>query len=270
METSFDKRIVRYEEIHNILQEDFDFLCNLINPKKDQLILDLGAGYGSCTREIIKRYSKNKFNFILTDNSDVQLNRAKSEIPKSILDYNSPSDATFILDDITNSNLSKDTFDIIIAKMVIHEINRSKQLSALKEIYRLLKPGGKLIIWDLYLHNDNQKFFQSIISQKDKLCKFDTLYKNRYFLTGKEIFNNLTLANFKIITKEKDIMTPLTTYNRLKDEFNNDRCLLDLWHLFILEEARKANPFILFDLSFKYNGEYISLTPPKAILTAIK
>lgn len=270
MQTSFDKRIVRYEEIHSIRQEHFDTLCSLVNPFKNQNILDLGSGYGACTRELIKHYPNNKFIFTLTDNSEVQLERSKKEIPKIILESNSPSEVIFDSDDITKSKFDDNSFDVIIAKMVIHEINKKDQLSALKEIIRLLKPGGKFIFWDLYLNNDTQSFFQSIITEKDRLCEFETLYKNRYFLTGKEIFNLFTIAGFNGITKEEDIMTPLITSNRLKDEFKNDKSLLQKWHSFILDKAKNTDPYILFNLSFKDFGGYMEITPPKAIITAYK
>jgi ubiquinone/menaquinone biosynthesis C-methylase UbiE len=269
-QTSFDMRIVRYEDIHSIRQEHFDTLCSLVNPFINQKILDLGSGYGACTRELIKHYPSNKFIFTLTDNSDVQLERSKKEIPQIIQNSNSPSLVNYDLDDITTSKFSDNTFDVIIAKMVIHEINKNDQLNAIKEIFRILKPGGKLIYWDLYLNHDTQLFFQSIITEKDRLCGFETLCKNRYFLTGKEILDYLLAAGFSKIIKEEDIMTPVVTSKRLKDEFKGDESLLNQWHNYIHDMAKNTNPYILFNLSFKDFGTYLSITPPKAIITAFK
>ena len=270
IETSFDKRIVRYEEIHSIKQEHFDVLCSLLNPIDNQKILDLGAGYGACTREILRHYPNVKFFFTLADNSAVQLERAKREIPQIILDNDSPSSINFELDNIINSKFADDSFDIIIAKMVLHEINKGSQLSALKEIYRILKPNGKFIFWDLYLDNDSREFFQTIINEKDRLCGFDTLYRNRYFLTGKEIFDLFELAGFCKATKELDLMTPIITSKRLKEEFSNNSLLLNEWNTFIREKAKITDPYILFNLSYKDCNEYLMLVPPKAIVTAHK
>lgn len=270
MQTSFDKRLVRYEEIHSIRQEHFNTLCSLVDPNSNQQILDLGSGYGACTRELIKYYPKNEFVFTLTDNSPVQLERSKEEIPQIIVSYNSPAKVNFISDDIVNSIFKDNTFDVIIAKMVIHEIKKDEQLKALKEVYRLLKPGGKFILWDLYLNSDTQSFFQSIIAEKDRLCGFDTLFNNRYFLTGREIFTLLTQSDFFGISKEEDILTPVITINRLSSEFKNDKLLLQMWHSYILEKAENTDPYILFNLSFKNRGEYFMITPPKAIIVAHK
>lgn len=270
MKTSFDKRIVRYEEIHSIKQEHFDTLCSLVDPFDGQKILDLGSGYGACTRELVKFYPQYKFIFTLSDNSDVQLNRSKIEIPKIFIEQNSSSVVNFITDDIVYSKLEDNTFDVIIAKMVIHEINKNQQLNALEEIYRILKPGGKFIFWDLYLNNETKSFFQTIIKEKDRLCEFDTLCNNRNFLTGCDIYNLFSKTGFKNILKEEDIMTPVITANRLKDEFKNDINLLERWHSFIIEKAKYTDPYILFNLSFKNFGDYMMITPPKAIITAYK
>lgn len=270
IQTSFDKRIVRYEEVHSIRQADFDALCWLIDPSRDKRILDLGAGYGACTRELIKHYPEADFSFTLADNSEVQLGRSRLEIPETLKVYHSPSTVDYVVDDIIQTQFAEELFDVVIAKMVLHEIKKPLQLVALQQIRRLLRPNGKLIIWDLYLNKETQSFFQSIITEKDRLCDFETLYSDRYFLTGKEMFELLNQAGFSGIQKEQDILTPVITKNRLRDEFKNNRVLLESWHLFIRTLASRVDRFTLFDLSFRDFGEYVSLIPPKALVMAHK
>ena len=270
MQTSFDKRIVRYEEIHSIRQQDFDAFCSLIDPNKDLSILDLGAGYGACTRELINHYPDAPFAFTLADNSVVQLERSKSEIPVILRGNKSSATVAYVIDNIVESLFSEHSFDVVIAKMVLHEIKRPLQITALKEIRRLLKPNGRLIIWDLYLNSETQSVFQSIITEKDRLCGFETLYRDRHFLTGKEMFESLHGAGFSTIRKEQDILTPVISTNRLKDEFKNDRELLEQWHSFIRDFAINVDQFTLFDLSFRDFGECITMVPPKALVVAQK
>lgn len=270
MKSSYDNRIVRYEEIHSIKQEHFDLLCSLVDPKDKLEILDLGSGYGSCTRELIKKYPKYRINYTLTDNSDVQIQRSKAEIPQILKACESNSIVNYEYDDIVRSKFQDNSFDIVISKMVIHEIKKEKQIDAFKEIYRILKPGGKLIFWDLYLNNYTQAFFQEIVKEKDRLCGYETLYNNRYFLRGDEIFKLLKFSNFQNIQKVEDILTPVITSNRLKSEFRNNIGLLNEWHSYISEKAKLTDPFILFNLSYRSHGDWYSITPPKAIITAIK
>ena len=270
MQTSFDKRIVRYEEVHSIQQSDFDSLCSLVDPSKDRRILDLGAGYGACTRELIRHYPTAEFEFTLADNSAVQLERSRSEIPEAVRTYNSPSKVAYTVDDILETRFADESFDVIVAKMLLHEIRESLQLRALEEMRRLLKPDGRLIIWDLYLDHHTRDFFQSIISEKDRLCEFETLYRDRHFLIGTELFDLLNRAGFTDLRKEREILSPVISKNRLRDEFGNDRLLLERWHSFIRKLARSADLFTLFDLSFSDFGEYLSLVPPKALVSAHK
>jgi 2-polyprenyl-3-methyl-5-hydroxy-6-metoxy-1,4-benzoquinol methylase len=49
-----------------------------------------------------------------------------------------------VIDDITNSKLPKASFDLILCTEVVEHIPDS--MSAIKEIYSLLKPGGILIL----------------------------------------------------------------------------------------------------------------------------
>lgn len=270
MKTSFDKRIVRYENLHNISQHHFDLMTSLIPSNDSTKILDLGSGYGACTREILRKYPSIKFDFYLSEKSSIQLNRSISEISELIDDLKSPSKVFFEKDDIIKSNFSDNTFDIVISKMVIHEINQLNQKNALKEIYRILKPGGKFIYWDLFLDKSVRNFFQEIIREKDRLCRFDTLVRDRYFLTKKEIFSYLTEVGFDNINKVADILSEISTMNRLSEEFHNDRIKINEWHTFIRSKGKNVSPFILFMLKYEDCVDHIKLTPHKVIISCIK
>jgi ubiquinone/menaquinone biosynthesis C-methylase UbiE len=268
MATSFDKRIVRYEEIHSIKEEQWDQFCSLIPSINGSNILDIGAGYGSCTREVVKRNLDVSFKITLSENSEVQLARAKSELPKLI--EGSKSKVDFVYDDITSSNFENNSFDIVMCKMVIHEINPKKQLSAFKEIYRILKPNGFVVYWDLFLNDITKPIFSKVILEKDRLCGFKTLVKNRNFLKSQTTFNYFAEAGFKNLTKKFDIMSPVISSNRLKDEFKGDEKLLEKWHSYIRNLANHSDPFLLFNLSYIDNGKCLTFTPQKVIIKACK
>lgn len=264
---SFDVRIVRYEYIHSIKDEFFDELVKTANPQHGQNILDAGCGYGAVTREILKRAKNKKINCFLADANHTQLLRAKEELGK--IDAHK-SEIKFFIDNLVDTKFEENTFDTIIAKMVIHEIPLKKQQQAIKNAYRILKPNGKLIIWDMALDNDTQHFIQEIIRMKDKLAGFKTLEKNRYFLRFDEIKALLSNAGFKKAKKEYQILSPVITHKRLEQEFGNSKVKLNKWHNFIRKKASETNSIILNKLKFTDEGESISFVPPKAIITAIK
>ncbi len=267
LKDSFDVRIVRYEYIHSIKDEFFDELAKIANPQNGQNILDAGCGYGAVTREILKRAKNKKLNCFLADANHTQLMRAKEELGS--IDGHK-SETKFFIDNLVDTKFEENTFDTIIAKMVIHEIPLEKQKQAIENAYRILKPNGKLIIWDMALDNDTQLFIQEVIRMKDKLAGFKTLEKNRYFLRFDEIKTLLSSAGFKKAKKEYQIVSPVITHKRLEQEFGNSKAKLNKWHKFIREKAKETKPTILKKLKFADEGESISFVPPKAIITAIK
>lgn len=265
---SFDVRIVRYEYIHSIKDEFFDELVKIANPKSGENILDAGCGYGSVTREILKRSKDKKLNCFLADSNHTQLLRAQEELTN--LDNKHKSEVKFFIDNLIDTKFKENTFDTVIAKMVIHEIPFKKQQQAIENAYRILKPKGKLIIWDMALDDKTQMIIQDIIRMKDKLAGFKTLEKNRYFLRFDEIKNLLSNAGFTNAKKEYQIISPVITHKRLEQEFGNSKKKLEKWHDFIRERAKQVEPAILKKLKFTDEGNSISFIPPKAIITAIK
>jgi ubiquinone/menaquinone biosynthesis C-methylase UbiE len=271
MITSFDNRIVRYEDIHNIKKEHFKSLCKIIVPKNDMNILDLGCGYAACTREIISSFPHFLFNFTLMDSSQIQIKRAEKEINLTLKKTKSNSLISYINEDILYTKLSSQSFDVIIAKMLIHEIPKHFQLKAIKQMYRLLTKGGLLIIWDLNLDKNNQGFINKIFAEKDLLCNYVTLFNNRYFYRVDELYKNLLSAKFTTLKKEKNILsTFICTENRLQQEFEGDRIKLRKWIDYIRTLTKKIKPFTLIELFYKDKGYSLEISPPQSIITARK
>ena len=98
-QTSFNKRKVRYEELHCIKPSYFDALVDAADIKDCDRVLDCGCGYGAVTREILKRFrmrqQREYFVVDLVDESDTQLEMARSELNN--LAANLPVTLNFIL-----------------------------------------------------------------------------------------------------------------------------------------------------------------------------
>lgn len=265
---SFDVRIVRYEYIHSIKARSFDELVKLVNPNSGETILDAGCGYGSVTREILKRNRDKKLNCILADSSATQLARARAELAS--IGFEHGSDIRFFKDNLVDTKLENGTFDTVVAKMLIHEIPVGKQQDAIDNAHAILKSGGRLIIWDMTLDKDTQRFIQDIFRMKDKLAGFHSLEINRYFLRFDEIEALLAEAGFKDVRRAYTIASSVVTKKRLKQEFGGSKIKLNQWHDFIRARADEVDSSVLKCLKFKDDGDRISFTPPKAIITAVK
>lgn len=113
-----------------------------------------------------------------------------------------PADDSIIQLDLTKTKLSEKQFDVIIANHVLEHIIDDK--SALKEIYRILKPGGIAILQVPYspllpeslecpsLENDDLRNF--LFGQEDHVRLYGMDYFNRLRKAGLEV---------KVINHEK-------------------------------------------------------------------
>ena len=216
VKTGFDDRIVNYEYIHGNQQEDFVQLIKALNPIETDTILDGCGGYMDVSKKILNRFSDKKPDIYVLDESSLQLSRAKEKqlVPNNHL----------IQGDISNIPFPDNKFDKVVVKMGMHEMPLEKQRTAFQECYRVLKPGGKLVIWDLALPDDEtQKLFQDIIREKDRLCGFDFLVKNRYFQKYSELVELFNQAKFTNVLEEFPIKSHLSIERRLSEFVSKDR-----------------------------------------------
>ncbi|RMG39053.1 MAG: class I SAM-dependent methyltransferase [Methanobacteriota archaeon] len=288
----FDIRIVRYEQIHNITDEQFDKLSQIVDVMPGDTILDAGAGYGGVTIALIER-NLNKLDnvvFWLSDISSVQMGMAVKEVSEKLkseglelkgselkgwreLEGKGPDSCVkvnFVFDNVIKSKFSDEKFDKVVAKMLIHEIKKECQQKAIDQLYRILKPGGKLIIWDVLLAPENQSIIQSIVREKDKLAGYTDLVKNRYLFTEEEIMEMLRRAGFSNIKKELDIPYTLRTDSRLQCEFKGDKGKLNQWNEFIRNKMQDESLGLHKSLKYRETPDYVTVTFPKGIISCIK
>src|ERR1700680_665270 len=174
-QTSFDRRVVRYEEIHAISSDDFGTFVNAAAINGRCRILDCGCGYGAFTREVLLAIESGRLKggthlkVDLIDESLIQLERARDELRPWL---NVPGvDLRFIggvfPDDL--GHFSK-RYDVVACKMVLHEIRKDRQLRFLENTYDCLKRGGRLVLWDVCLSPDIAPFYRAVIRSKDALA----------------------------------------------------------------------------------------------------
>lgn len=187
----FDDRIVRYEQIHHAKDSDYEGLLNAIDPKEGEVIFEGCAGYADASKHIIEATKdfKQKPEIYILDESLVQIERAQKELQL-------PENHT-IVGDVRKTEMPKNKFDKAVIKMGVHELPKEEQLKVFTEMYRILKPEGKFIIWELSLDDKNQTIFQDIIRKKDELAGFDILVKNRYFQKHDELQDLFEKSGFR-------------------------------------------------------------------------
>ncbi len=119
-------------------------------------VLDLGCGNGRAT-EIL---SKNGNKYTGLDISEDLIGFARERHPE----------VKYFVGDLLDAPFPSKSFDYVISLATLHHIpSAEKRLQALKEIYRLLTPGGTTLITVWYFWNDPgfEKFLEKEPNEMD-------------------------------------------------------------------------------------------------------
>jgi len=118
----------------NLLEEIMSHINHGQN-EPDIKLLDLGAGTGNLIKKINEKYPKIKT--VGLDYSQQGLKIIKEKSPQSKL----------ILHDLNNElSFSDNEFDFVTSNNTLYTISPEKRINVIKEIFRILKPGGILIL----------------------------------------------------------------------------------------------------------------------------
>jgi len=151
---------------------------------KNSKICDLCCGSGN-TIELLSNKSKE---IVGIDASDEMIIICNEKFDKK-------SNVKIILSSVTKIKSKENYFDYAIVRMGLHHIKDKEDV--INEIYRILKPKGKLILIDKY-HTNKFKYYLTEIAKL--VFKFDKHLLN-HFIISKEANLDL-LKNFRIIKEE--------------------------------------------------------------------
>jgi tRNA (cmo5U34)-methyltransferase len=109
-------------------------------------ILDIGCGAGNFTLKALERLPN--LDCTLIDLSANMLARAKARVAAATAGL-----VTTIQDDVRSVDMAEDSFDVIVAAAVLHHLRDQNEWTAVfRKLYRWLRPGGSLWIFDLVSH----------------------------------------------------------------------------------------------------------------------
>ncbi|MCK9402067.1 MAG: arsenite methyltransferase [Chitinophagaceae bacterium] len=202
------------EEVYNLMADDYTQLkgynpdadlglgCGLPTEfakiKKGDTVIDLGSGAGNdCF--IARALTGETGKVIGIDFTDKMVEKARSNAEK--LGYHN---VEFRFGDIEKMPVSADVADVVVSNCVLNLV--PNKFNVLKEVYRVLKPGGHFSISDIVLEGE----LPAQLKQAAEMyagCVSGAIQKQVYLeLITSTGFINVTVQKEKIITVPDDIL----------------------------------------------------------------
>ncbi len=156
--------------------------------KPTDKVLEIGCGTGYFTKEIVKTGAS----VTAIDISPELINIAKQEIKET--------NASFMLDNAYELSFEDCSFDSVVGSSVLHHLDIDK---AIREMYRVLKPGGYIFFTEPNMMNPQIALQKNIPALKRKLgdspdetAFFRWSLKNLMQTTG---FNEIKITPFDFL-----------------------------------------------------------------------
>jgi len=206
-----DTRAVHYgiwdghtKNLHDALLNTNKFLADETKIKQGDKVLDAGCGVGGSIFWLVKNRGIRGVGITI---SDKQLTKAKELQKRLVVE----SETEFYLQDYTKTDFPDASFDIVWSiESACHAIHKQ---DFLKEAYRLLKPGGRLVVADGFLeHNPNDRSEEKQLANFLKGMALDNLAAPTRFM---EWMKEARFKNIKNIDKTEAIIPTATKMARM-------------------------------------------------------
>lgn len=264
---AYEVRNADYAIVHSESDEDFNQFLDALAIRDGERVIDVGGGYGSIFIRQIQRCPHLTFEYDLLDGGLFQLRKGQEKIDKVLAAAANSSVVRYLHQDATRLDLPTEYYDLVICKMFLHEIPSIYKNELIANLYRIVKPGGRIIVWNPDLNEDDHEFFTHVIKKKDELAGFESMVQNRHFLLNNDLCALMEAAGFIGFCKPLMFDYHLRTSHRLMEEFSGDREKLLAWNEYILKIADKLDSDTRNRLNIQISGDDIYINFKRGIFS---
>ena len=203
-----------YSEVEGYNKEaDLGLGCGLptefAHINKGDTVIDLGSGAGNDC--FVARHEAGEAGKVIgIDFTEAMINKARKNAEK--MGYNN---VEFRFGDIDDLPVSDNVADVIVSNCVLNLVPDKEKV--IKEIYRVLKPGGHFSISDIVLVGDLPEALRKD-AEMYAGCVAGAIQKSEYLGYIEALgFTNITLQEEKMITIPDDILINYLTPEEMED-----------------------------------------------------
>lgn len=258
----YNIRKVDFSKIHGVAGEDLEKLADAMEISDGARVLDLMCGYGAVSAHILDRTEKERLKIELSmcDLHKVQLDRIPDAVRAMAADVT--------VGDARNLPYDDGVFDAVVIKMGLHEVPHIDQPLVFQNVFRVLKPGGRFVIWEVMPNTgEQQDAFTEQMQKKNELAGYESIVVDRYFTRGEQMPWLFEEAGFVDVKQVFEANFHQSTLGRLDSELGGDRHKLDELNAFV----RRCTPAsIRSEVDYLDEGDSISMKVPNRIFRATK
>ena len=184
IKNSFSAQAEKFATYHMSKAEYTDYLIKRVNAKGDEKALEVAAGTCICGRALAPH---------IKEITCLDLTEAMLEQGKKLAVQDNIQNITFIAGNAESLPFENEAFDLVITRLSLHHFIKPEV--PFNEMHRVLKKGGKLVIWDMVATTEElREINDRIETMRDSShtrilsrTEFEKLFENNFDLQTEEI-----------------------------------------------------------------------------------